>query len=617
MEIAKPIAKSREAWFPLALLLACYALFDFFVPGMVFSTFRTDDPSRPVVVLILFLFGGLSAQLGALVAWGALGAGHTSLRWLASLLAAEGLACLFLGGVPLFSGRPAALQNTFESLLVLPFVFLCAQIPLGFMRLGWGYRIIWASDRAPPPQRFSLQSVFLATTIIAVALACLRIGVPAVAAIRPLLVGLAGGTLVIVPCLFIAFRASSTIAGALFTMAYIAVFSLVIWIAALAMRSKDIADVVISSTALFGAAVTVLHASLHFLKTREYSLHRIRIEPTGSRPMKLLIHPSVDDERLAKIKTAAGNMAVVNAVDAEEAMREIVDADAFFGKLTPGLLAASQRLRWVQSPTASLEHYIFPELVEHPAVLTNMRGLFSDVIADQVLGYILCFARNLHLYIRNQLSAKWAPVGGEAARASFTSGPGKVGDIDRAHMHLADATLGIVGLGAIGSEIARRGLAFGMRVLAVDPVQKTAPEGVTALWPPARLPDLLLDSDFVVIAAPHTPHTEKLFRREQFRQMRRTSYFINIGRGAIVDLADLTAALEAGEIAGAALDVFEIEPLPADHPLWKLPNVILTPHVAGYSPRIAERHLGVLLDNIGHFIHGEPLENVVDKALWF
>ena len=333
--------------------------------------------------------------------------------------------------------------------------------------------------------------------------------------------------------------------------------------------------------------------------------------------MKLVIHPPVEEARLPKIKAAAGNMAVVNAADEGEALREIVEADAFFGKLTPQLLTASRRLRWVQSPTASLEHYIFPEFVEHPAVLTNMRGLFSDVIADQVLGYILCFARNLHVYIRNQAQARWAPVGGEGARVAFTSGPGTVGDIDRAHLHLADATVGIVGLGAIGSEIARRSLAFGMRVLAVDPVQKEAPQGVTALWPPGRLPDLLLDSDFVVVAAPHTPGTAKMFRRAQFQQMRRTAYFINIGRGAIVDLAELTAALDAGEIAGAALDVFEIEPLPADHPLWKMPNTILTPHIAGYSPRIAERHLGVLLENIGRFIRGESLVNVADKKLWF
>src|SRR5262249_2703075 len=132
------------------------------------------------------------------------------------------------------------------------------------------------------------------------------------------------------------------------------------------------------------------------------------------------------------------------------------------------------------------------------------------------------------------------------------------------------------------------------------------------------LPELLAGSDYVVIAAPHTPQTEKMFRRPQFQQMKRTGFLINIGRGAIVDLADLTAALQAGELAGAALDVFETEPLPAEHPLWKMgERVILTPHVAGYSPRIAERHLGVLLDNLRRFVHGQPLRNVVNKALWF
>jgi phosphoglycerate dehydrogenase-like enzyme len=189
--------------------------------------------------------------------------------------------------------------------------------------------------------------------------------------------------------------------------------------------------------------------------------------------------------------------------------------------------------------------------------------------------------------------------------------------MDRAHMHLADATLGIVGLGEIGSEIARRGLAFGMRAVAVDPVQVAPPPGVAALWRPERLPELLAESDFVVIAAPHTPETYKLFRRAQLRQMKRTAYLINIGRGAIVDLADLTGALRAGEIAGAGLDVFETEPLPADHPLWGMANVIITPHVAGCSPRIAARHLDVLLENIRRFVAGEPLRNVARKTAWF
>jgi phosphoglycerate dehydrogenase-like enzyme len=333
--------------------------------------------------------------------------------------------------------------------------------------------------------------------------------------------------------------------------------------------------------------------------------------------MKLVIHPPVEPERLERIRAAAGGMEVVNAADEGEALRAVADADAFFGKLTPRLLAAAGRLRWVQAPTASLEHYLFPELVAHPCVLTNMRGLFSDVIADQIFGYLLCFARNLHVYIRNQLQARWEPVGGEAERAQFAAGPGTVSAIDRAHHGLADAILGIVGLGGIGTEVARRGLAFGMRILAVDPVRQQAPDGVAALWGPDRLPDLLAASDHVVIAAPHTPETYKLFRRPQFQQMKRTAYLVNVGRGVIVDLADLTAALQAGEVAGAGLDVFETEPLPADHPLWRMPNVILTPHVAGFAPRIAGRHLEVLLDNLGRFRRGEPLRNVADKAKWF
>jgi phosphoglycerate dehydrogenase-like enzyme len=333
--------------------------------------------------------------------------------------------------------------------------------------------------------------------------------------------------------------------------------------------------------------------------------------------MKLVIHPPVEPERLERIRTAADRMEIANAVDEDEAARAIADADAFFGKITPRLLAAARRLRWVQAPTASLEHYLFPELVAHPCVLTNMRGLFSDVIADQVFGYLLCFARNLHVYIRNQPQARWEPVGGEAERANFAAGPGTVSAIDRAHHGLAGATLGVVGLGGIGNEVARRGVAFGMRVVAVDPVLQHPPEGVAALWPPEQMPELLAASDYVVIAAPHTPQTYRLFRRPQFQQMKRTAYLVNVGRGVIVDLADLTAALQAGEIAGAGLDVFETEPLPSDHPLWRMPNVILTPHVAGFAPQIAGRHLEVLLDNLRRFQDGRPLRNVADKTRWF
>lgn len=333
--------------------------------------------------------------------------------------------------------------------------------------------------------------------------------------------------------------------------------------------------------------------------------------------MKLVIHPAVEAERLAKIVAAAGPMQVVNAPTEPAAREAIRDADAFFGKLTPELLAASSRLRWVQSPTASLEHYLFPELVEHPAVLTNMRGLYSDVIAEHVLGMMLMFTRNLHRYQRNQAAGRWDPVGGEDTRVTFATGPGVVNAMDWAHPSLGDLTLGIVGLGHIGREIARRCASFGMRVVAIDPLDQPLPEGVATLWPPSRLAELLAQSDFVVIAAPHTPETRQMFRRAQFQAMKRSAYFLNVGRGAIVSLDDLTAALAAGEIAGAGLDVFEIEPLPSDHPLWKFENVIITPHVAGQSPRVPPRHLQVLVDNIGRFVRGEPLANVVDKRRWY
>ncbi len=333
--------------------------------------------------------------------------------------------------------------------------------------------------------------------------------------------------------------------------------------------------------------------------------------------MKLVLYPEVDAERLAKIKAAAAPMRVSNCASESEAVKEVGDADAFFGKLTPEMLAGARQLRWVQSPTASLEHYIFPELVAHPLQLTNMRGLFHDNIADHVFGCMLCFARNLHVYIRQQEQRVWRPHGGQKEGQAFRSGPAVTTGVDLAHTTLAGATLGVLGLGSIGSEIARRGVCFGMQVLAVDSDPRNAPEGVTGPWPTDRLDELLGESDYVVIAAPHTPETEGLFRAEKFARMKSSAVLVNIGRGVIVDLKDLTEALEKGKIAGAALDVYEIEPLPDEHPLWGFENVILTPHVAGHSPEIATRHLEVMLDNVSRFVRGEALRNVVDKQRWF
>lgn len=335
--------------------------------------------------------------------------------------------------------------------------------------------------------------------------------------------------------------------------------------------------------------------------------------------MKIVIHPAVEPDRLEALRRAAPEAEWVNAASLDEALAAMPGAEGFLGKLTPALLEQADRLRWVQAFTVSLEHYLFPALAEHPCTLTNMRGLFGDVIADQVMGYVICFARNLHTYIRRQVEHRYEPMGGEGARVNNAFGPAVVNDMDRATIFLPDATLGVVGLGAIGAEIARRALAFGMRVIAVDrfPERTRPPEGVESVLGMDGLDALLAESDFVVIAAPHTPETAGWFDARVIARMKPSSYLINIGRGAIVVLDDLVEALRTGVIAGAALDVYEVEPLPKDHPLWDFPNAILTPHTAGYSPAIARRHLETLVENVGRFARGEPLLNVVDKDLWF
>ena len=189
--------------------------------------------------------------------------------------------------------------------------------------------------------------------------------------------------------------------------------------------------------------------------------------------------------------------------------------------------------------------------------------------------------------------------------------------MDRAHLHLSDCTLGIIGLGSIGNEIARRGAAFSMRVIAAAPQVTACTSHVDQLSSLDGLDQLLAESDFVVIAAPHTPETEGMFSTREFKQMKAGSYLINIGRGVIVKLDALVSALESGHIAGAALDVFETEPLPSSHPLWAMQNVIITPHVAACSPHIATRHFETLSHNVQQFAAGQPLKNVADKKKWY
>jgi len=156
-----------------------------------------------------------------------------------------------------------------------------------------------------------------------------------------------------------------------------------------------------------------------------------------------------------------------------------------------------------------------------------------------------------------------------------------------------------------------------MRVIGVDERRPAAPPGVAELHRAAALDELLPQADFVILTVPHTPETEGFMNRARFQRMKRGAFFINIGRGRTTRLDDLVAALRAGEIAGAALDVFEQEPLPAEHPLWTMPGVLITPHTAGYGPYLDERRYEVLADNCRRFLAGQELRNIVDKSRWF
>ena len=285
----------------------------------------------------------------------------------------------------------------------------------------------------------------------------------------------------------------------------------------------------------------------------------------------------------------------------EEAIRDIADAEAAFGTIPPEVLAAARRLRWLQAPNAAPPAgFYYPELIAHPVVVTNFREIFNDHIGAHIMAFVLAFARGLHHYLPRQLRREWRRE-----------------PLDGGVIALAEATALIVGVGGIGAEAARLCAAFGMHVMGVDARRREAPPGVVKLDGPDALDALLPLADFVILTVPHTPATEAFMDRARFRRMKRTAFFINIGRGLTTRLDDLVAALRAGEIAGAGLDVFEQEPLPAEHPLWTLPGVLITPHTAGFGPHLDERRFGILLDNCRRFAAGQPLRNVVDKASWF
>lgn len=285
----------------------------------------------------------------------------------------------------------------------------------------------------------------------------------------------------------------------------------------------------------------------------------------------------------------------------EQALLAIVEADAAYGTLTRDLLQAATRLRWLQAPAAAPPAgYFFDDLVSHPVTVTNFRGIYNDHVATHAVAMVLALSRGFQRYLPRQAQGEWSP-----------------NRTEEAVLHLPEAEVLIVGLGGIGKEISRLLSVHGCRITATDAREETAPDWVEDLETPDGLERLLPTADHVVLTVPHTPETEGLMNRERFEAMKSSAFLVNIGRGKTVVLDDLVDALDTGRIAGAGLDVFEVEPLPSSHPLWTMPNVILTPHVAVAGPYIEERRFNVFLENARRFAQGEPLMNVVDKAAWF
>lgn len=311
--------------------------------------------------------------------------------------------------------------------------------------------------------------------------------------------------------------------------------------------------------------------------------------------LRLLVAEGSDRDAEA-LRACAPGVDVLLSRTPEETLALVPDADALFGGIRPEVIRAGGKLRWVQAGSAGVDRFLFPELRESPIVLTNARGVYAPALADHTMALLLALARRLPHFLRRQGEELWDHEAGEA-----TAG-------------ISGRTLLIVGLGTTGQELARRAAAFGMRVVGTRR-RPGAPAGVVdAVHPPEALHTLLSDADYVSLSLPLTPATQHLFGAHEFGLMKRTAFLTNVSRGAIVDTDALVAALQAGEIAGAGLDVTEPEPLPAGHPLWRLENVILTPHVAGYSPDSDRRLLDLVCDNLRRFASGRPLVGVVDKA---
>jgi phosphoglycerate dehydrogenase-like enzyme len=273
---------------------------------------------------------------------------------------------------------------------------------------------------------------------------------------------------------------------------------------------------------------------------------------------------------------------------------DIILNGMFHGDLLRIAFPFASKVRWVHTLSAGVEQVLFSELAHSGVPLTNGRGVYRRPLGEFAVAAALFFAKDLRRLVRNQEAGVWEQF-----------------DIEELH----GQTMGIIGYGEIGQAAAERAKPFGMRVVAIRrrPNLSRSDPVLDAVYPPERLNDLLRESDYVVVAAPNTPETRGLIGAPQLAMMKPTAVIINVGRGPVISESALIRALEDRQIRGAALDVFDEEPLPAGHPFFRLQNVLLSPHCADHTTGWIEKAVQVFVRNFDHFVKGEPLENMVNK----
>jgi phosphoglycerate dehydrogenase-like enzyme len=310
------------------------------------------------------------------------------------------------------------------------------------------------------------------------------------------------------------------------------------------------------------------------------------------------IAPGWFSERLRK-EFPAFTVAQWNSNDRVE--ERIGDVEVMFtGSLRPQQLLAAKKLRWVHSQSAAVHQFMFPEFVHSDVLLTNSREVHAPVVAEHVMAMIFALAKRIPAATRYQQQRVW---GQEAIWR------GRVRPRD-----IAGTTLGLIGLGSIGRKVAKNASSLGMQVLAVrEHPEREKPPGVRQVLPSSKLPELLRESDYVVLSVPLTPETTGMIGCRELAAMKADASLINVGRGPLVDERALGDALREERIGGAALDVFDQEPLPSDSPLWNLENLLITPHTAGMSDNMWEHHYSLFRENLGRYLSGQPLLGRVNK----